>query len=313
MWDNREDSTGTEDALTAAIDRPGAAVRIGVAGWDYPDWRGPVYPERPDRGFDPLAWIARFVDVVEVNSTFYRPVAPRRAAGWVDRIAHRSRFRFAAKAHRSWTHESGADLSAEVPRTLEGLAPIRDAARLEAVVVQFPQRVHAGDPAFDRLARIADLARGWPLVVEVRHRSWAAAGAIDRIRRLGLAWCVVDQPDVPGTIRPFAAVTSEPAYVRLHGRNRADWFREGAGRDARYDYLYTDDEIDGVAGLVERLAPDAESVVVVQNNHFRGQALVNALQLRRRVEGSPPLAPAALVRAYPALAAECVSDQDRLF
>ena len=48
-------------------------IRFGPAGWDYPDWRGKVYPKPAPRGFDPLAYLATFFDVVEVNSTFYRP------------------------------------------------------------------------------------------------------------------------------------------------------------------------------------------------------------------------------------------------
>ena len=43
---------------------------VGVAGWDYPDWEGVVYPAAAGRRFDRLAWIARFVDVVERYSAF---------------------------------------------------------------------------------------------------------------------------------------------------------------------------------------------------------------------------------------------------
>ena len=56
-------------------------IRIGVAGWDYPDWVGTVYPARVRKGFDKLAYLTRFVDLVEINTSFYRPVAPRRPAG----------------------------------------------------------------------------------------------------------------------------------------------------------------------------------------------------------------------------------------
>ena len=58
---------------------------VGVAGWDYPDWNGIVYPRGASRGFDRLAWAARFLDVVEINATFYRPVGPKTAASWIRR------------------------------------------------------------------------------------------------------------------------------------------------------------------------------------------------------------------------------------
>ncbi len=292
---------------------PTAEVRIGVAGWDYPDWRGRVYPARAPAGFDRLGWIARYVDLVEVNATFYRPVPASRAAGWVARVADRSRFRFAAKAHRSWTHEPGADLDRVVPETLEGLAPIRDADRLEAILVQFPQRFHAGRDAFAHLESLAARTRGWPTVVEVRHGSWADPGAVDRVRDLGFGWCVVDQPRVGGAVDPVEAVTADVAYLRMHGRNAGAWFREDASRDERYDYRYPPDELREIAARVGRLAATAERVVVVQNNHFRGQAVANALQLRAMIEGRPPRAPTPLVTAFPDLAEVCRTEQDRLF
>ena len=40
---------------------------------------------------------------------------------------------------------------------------------------------------------------------------------------------------------------------------------------------------------------------VVQNNHFRGQALANALQMRHLIEGERPEAPEELVATYPDL------------
>ena len=46
---------------------------IGTAGWSYEDWKGVVYPEKKEAGFHPLAFLAQYINMVEVNSTFYRP------------------------------------------------------------------------------------------------------------------------------------------------------------------------------------------------------------------------------------------------
>ena len=43
--------------------------------------------------------------------------------------------------------------------------------------------------------------------------------------------------------------------------------------------------------------------LVVANNHFRGQAAVNAVEIRAALTGHPVPAPAELIRAYPRLAA----------
>jgi uncharacterized protein YecE (DUF72 family) len=287
-------------------------IRIGVAGWDYPDWKGIVYPAGAAR-LDRLAHIARFVDVVEINSTFYRPARPEVAASWARRTASRSGFRFTAKAHRSWSHDPVADLATGVSETLAGLDPLREANALGALLVQFPHRFHHGRESVDRIERIADLARGWPLVVEVRHDSWAEADVEPWLRERGLGWCVVDQPRVGRAAPARPRVTSPLSYLRLHGRNAADWFREGAGRDARYDYLYSTKEVRELADLAASLAEGAKEMFVVQNNHFRGQALVNALQMKHLIEEVKSAAPAELVRSYPVLAASVVEDQSRLF
>jgi len=287
--------------------------RIGVAGWDYPDWVGPVYPVGP--AVDRLAYLSRYVDVVEINSTFYRPVAPRTAASWLRRTAARGpRFRFSAKAHRSWSHDPDPPGEAEIVATLEGLRPLREAGSLSALLVQFPQSFRFGEPARSRLQRLADRLDDWPVVIEVRHAGWQRPEAEAWFERVPLAWCVVDQPLVgtsSAAVRP--RVTREPAYLRLHGRNRQNWFREGAGRDARYDYLYATEELDELATTARAMSERAAELIVVQNNHFRGQALVNALQLAHLLRGERPRAPENLVRTYPQLAGSVQIERSRLF
>jgi uncharacterized protein YecE (DUF72 family) len=294
--------------------QPGRVIRVGVAGWDYPDWNGIVYPTPAPRGVDRLAWLARFVDVVEINSTFYRPADPHVAASWVRRTEGRPELRFTAKGHRSWTHEAGARLDGAVPPTLAGLTPLREAGVLGALLVQFPQSFHRTDEALERLARLLERLDGWPVVVELRHASWDAGGSAEWLRQRGAGWCVVDQPRIGrSTAAPTPRVTSAVGYLRLHGRNAADWFRAGAGRDARYDYLYTPAELEGLASTARRLATQAREVFVIQNNHFRGKALVNALQMKRLLEAVRPPAPAGLIGAYPELEAITVPEPGRLF
>lgn len=292
---------------------PVSGLRIGVAGWDYPDWEGVVYPPGPLRGFDRLAFLSRFVDAIEVNSTFYRPAQPRAAASWARRTARSPGFRFTAKAHRSWTHEADSRPEEVVSPTLAGLAPLREAGLLGALLVQFPQSFHRTAAAFDRLARLLERLEGWPVVVEFRHASWDNDQAAAWMRERGVGWCVVDQPRLGGTAPARPRVTSSVAYLRLHGRNAEQWFREDAGRDARYDYLYSPAELASLAEVARGMSRQADELFVVQNNHFRGQALVNALQMKHLLQKVRPPAPATLVEAYPALAAEVESRPARLF
>lgn len=287
-------------------------IRVGVAGWDYPDWEGVVYPARAGRSFDRLLYVARFVDVVEINSTFYRVASARTAASWARRAATVPGFRFTAKSHRSWTHEPDSDPVAAARATLEGLLPLREAGRLGALLVQFPQSFQQSVRARDRAARLVDLAAGWPLVFEFRHASWDDDRAAAWLRGLGAGWCVVDQPRAGRVASATFRLTSAVGYLRLHGRNAANWFREDAGRDARYDYRYALDELRPLAEGVAAMARNAAEVFVVQNNHFRGQALANVLQMKHLLQGGSPPAPRALVEAYPDLAPIVSAEPGRL-
>ena len=46
-------------------------IRVGPAGWSYSDWEGRVYPKPHPRGFHALAFLATYVDCVEINATLY--------------------------------------------------------------------------------------------------------------------------------------------------------------------------------------------------------------------------------------------------
>jgi len=103
-----------------------ATIRVGLAGWDYPDWRGIVYPQKKSKGFDELGYLARYFDTIEINSTFYRPADPKAAAGWVKRVDHNPAFKFTAKLWKRFTHERGSawttdDVKVQLTWTLSNL------------------------------------------------------------------------------------------------------------------------------------------------------------------------------------------------
>ena len=88
-----------------SADKPDTHIRFGPAGWDYPDWAGKVYPAPKPKGFDPLRYLSRYFQTIEINSTFYRPATAEVARGWAQRVGERDQFRFTAKLWRRFTHE----------------------------------------------------------------------------------------------------------------------------------------------------------------------------------------------------------------
>ena len=276
-------------------------IRFGPAGWDYPDWKGVVYPRPAPRGFDPLAHLARFFDAVEVNSTFYRPQRPEVARAWCERIADRPRFRFTAKLWQRLTHQREAYGDDEVKQARAALDALAEERRLGAVLLQFPWSFRRDVPALEWLRDLAGALAGLPLVVEVRHASWNVPETYAELAERGLGFVNVDQPLFRSSLAPSAVATARVGYVRVHGRNYKDWFREGAGRDARYDYLYTPEELQPWAERTRALASEVgvEDVYVVTNNHFRGQAVANAAMLASMVEGRTVEIPPELATRYP--------------
>jgi uncharacterized protein YecE (DUF72 family) len=85
----------------------------------------------------------------------------------------------------------------------------------------------------------------------------------------------------------------------VHGRNYKDWFRKGAGVEARYDYLYSREELEPWAERAKEISSVAEETFVVTNNHYKGKAAVNAVMLKSMVTGRKSEAPPDLVAAYP--------------
>ena len=104
-------------------------------------------------------------------------------------------------------------------------------------------------------------------------------------------------------------MTAPFAYIRLHGRNYEKWFT-AKNRDERYDFLYTGDRLERVEKRVSEMAQKVEKTFVVANNHPRGQAAVNALQLKSMLSGQKVKAPDLLVKAYPDLKSEVLTTDD---
>ena len=295
-------------------------IRFGPAGWSYPDWAGVVYPEPRPRGFDPLAYLARYFDTIEINSTFYRPPPPETPRRWASRVAANADFKFTTKLWQRFTHQRDAAWTQdEVDAVRAGLDPLAEASRLGAVLVQFPWSFKACASSLELLSRIAAAFKGYPLVVEVRHGSWNRPEFYEWLGERETGFVNIDQPIFRQSIEPSAKASGRVGYVRLHGRNYEDWFREDAGRDARYDYLYGRAELEPWVERIRELATGGlvEDVYVVTNNHFRGQAVANAVMLSSMIRGRPQTAPGPLLEAFAGplegLAKADVDSQRRLF
>jgi uncharacterized protein YecE (DUF72 family) len=257
-------------------------VFIGPAGWSYKDWEGIVYPPEVVRRRGQLAFLADTFNLLEINNSFYRIPSPRSAARWAETVSARPDFRFTIKLFQGFTHERSLDPS-QLAAFREMLAPFREAGVLGCVLIQFPWSFRCDRSEKIHLRRLLDAFADYPLAVEVRHGSWDVPAFYGYLRDRGVAFCNIDQPLIGDSLGLTARVTAPRAYLRLHGRNRAAWFAPDSGVAERYNYLYSEAEVEALAGTAEALAAEAGEVYVVANNHYRGKAVLNALQLSRRL------------------------------
>ena len=121
-------------------------------------------------------------------------------------------------------------------------------------------------------------------------------------RQLKLNFCNIDQPVTRTSIGPTSIATGPVAYYRFHGRNREAWFKKNAGRDDRYNYLYSDRELAPWVEQVRTMQGQVSELYLMMNNHFQGQAPANALEILAALSNKPVAIPPPLVDAFPRLA-----------
>jgi uncharacterized protein YecE (DUF72 family) len=289
------------------------SIRFGTAGWSYKDWQGVFYPPGlQHRKLHPLEYLARFFDTTEINTSFYGPIKPELATLWCRRVAAvNPSFLFTAKLYRAFTHSPvavvGPTSAATIRptdedevRTREGLDVLANHGRLGALLIQFPLSFKNTSLNREYLDRLLRQFIEYPRVVEVRDSSWNNAETLAAFTHQNVGFCNIDQPLLGRSLAPTEHVTASIAYVRLHGRNYAEWF-DSDNRNDRYNYLYNETELAGWKERIENVAAKAQTTYVITNNHFESKAGVNALELKTMVSGKRTLAPPTLLQKYPEL------------
>jgi uncharacterized protein YecE (DUF72 family) len=245
------------------------AIHVGTSGWQYRDWRGPLYPD----GLPQRRWLEFFSSVfpiVEVNNTFYMLPKEETFSRWRDGSA--DGFTFVVKANRYITHiRRLRDAREPVARFWERCLRLED--KLGPVLFQLPPNLRA-DP--DLLARfVAELPGEMRPAFEFRHPSWETEEVRSILDGRGCALVLADRPGA----RVPDVVTGGWAYVRFHKGQRGppDYRPEKLARWA-----------DRLAGL------PAEEVYVFFNNDPRGAAVRDAVTLTRylRKRGASTRGPA---------------------
>jgi len=185
---------------------------------------------------------------------------------------------------------------------LDALEPLRSAGKLGGILFQFPSYVVYKDRSLDYLRWAREQVGDDEMLVEFRHVSWLddehRAETLRFLEELGATHVIVDAPRIDGAknLTPTVlALTSPTAYVRFHGRNADTWNKRGGSASERFDYLYSDEELQEWVGPLRELAEGAEQAYAFFNNNStspdgRGgrmaQAAANAKELQRLLQAA---------------------------
>jgi uncharacterized protein YecE (DUF72 family) len=257
-------------------------IYVGTCGYAYKDWIGPFYPAKI-KSSEMLGYYAARFRAVEIDASYYGVPAASTVAGMNARTP--SDFRFSFKATQSVTHtpDPRADRIHDDARLLrERLEPLRDAGKLAAVLLQFPNGFQPSPDNEAYLRAVAEAFAGLPLVAEFRHRLWQDAATLTLLREIGAGWSNVDMPALDTLVAPASDATSNIGYVRFHGRNAAQWWT--GDNVTRYAYDYVPDELAPWTDRIAEIDEQVEDVFAFFNNHAMGSAARDATLLEAMLE-----------------------------
>ncbi len=245
-------------------------VLVGTSGYSFDDWEGVFYPPGLPKG-KRLDFYKDHFKVAEINSTYYRIPHPAVFFNMAKKVG--DDFEFIIKAHRSFTHDR-QELEARGKEFEEAVKPVLDSGKLHGFVAQFPFSFKFSPKNLEYILEGKKYYKGAPLFIEFRHESWDKPEVYASLRDNDLGFCSVDEPSLPGLFPPKAETTNGIGYIRLHGRNSANWW-SGEGGD-RYDYLYNEKELKDWKDKIEGLKSRANKIYLFFNNCHLGQAVRNA-------------------------------------
>ena len=272
-----------------------------------------------------------------MNSTFYGQPRAEVTRAWAARTPQR--FEFSIKLYQKFTHPglfkgrlaSGLpDDAASEPPALDALAqpndadidafrrgidPLASSGRLGALLAQFPASFKDSPASRDYLAGLLRAFAGYPVAVELRHKTWSdgIGETLALLNTFGAAWVQIDEPKFRFSIRQnYLPNVQGFYYMRLHGRNAAQWWSHEKSED-RYNYLYSGDELKAFTETAAAATQLVKKLYLYTNNHFSAKSVANAAVIKRQLgeplEGEYP--PEFLAR-YPELAGAVRTAPSRL-
>jgi uncharacterized protein YecE (DUF72 family) len=177
---------------------------------------------------------------------------------------------------------------ADIDAFRRGIDPLASSGRLGALLAQFPASFKDDSASRDYLAGLLHAFAGYPVAVELRHKSWSdgIGETLALLNTFGAAWVQIDEPKFRFSIRQnYLPNVVGFYYMRLHGRNAAQWWSHEKAED-RYNYLYSADELKEFTETAESARQLVKKLYLYTNNHFSAKSVANAAMIKQQL-GEP--------------------------
>jgi uncharacterized protein YecE (DUF72 family) len=266
------------------------------------------YPPSVRSAEERLRFYAERFKTVEVDSTYYALPAERNAKLWAERTP--AGFIFNIKPFALMTQHP-AEIS-RLPKNLRemlpanqrdqaqltrpsreivdtvfkmfwsALAPLKQAGKLGMIAFQFPPYFVARPANFDYMASLPERLPGASIAIEFRHPSWVRekgqrAATMKFLRAHSLCYTSIDAPEDESIVPSFVEATGDQLYMRLHGKNRDNWFKHNITSVERYKYLYSERELRSVAANLRDLDQrGVKRAYIIFNNCYQNFGIMNA-------------------------------------
>jgi uncharacterized protein YecE (DUF72 family) len=282
-----------------------ATVRLGTCSFADEGLLKAWYPRGVSTSRARLRYYAERFDTTEVDSPYYHLPDPGVTRNWAQRTP--PEFTFHVKAHKTMTFHDGQPTDDAFAEFRTSLRPLELSGKLRSVLLQYHPRFTKTPAAMAELERAPERLAPLVPLVEFRHRSWMEpderADTIAFLERTGLAYVSLDSPmtRASNVVARHAVATHAVAYVRFHGRNAKTWNIKAEKSSERFNWMYSQDELEEWVPKLERLAGDADEVYAMFNNNRDDFAPRSAVLLRGLLDEAgipvsgglepPPLAP----------------------
>jgi len=251
-------------------------IKIGTSGYSFDDWKGPFYPNDIKKG-KMLDYYVNYFPTVEINSTYYGIPHPAVMAN-IEKKSPQD-FEFIVKTPNTVTHKR-KEITEAIKQFAECIRPMQESGKLKGLLAQFPYSFKFSRDNLDYIRYCRDVLKPHNLFVEFRHDSWINRIMYDAFKENGIGYVAVDEPPLRGLLKPELFNTTDTAYIRMHGRNSEQWWSGGA---LRYDYDYSEKELDEWKKKIEKLKEKAKKLYVFFNNCHLGQAVKNAREMMQKL------------------------------